>query len=36
MNRIRVAVASPAFVAGFAPGLAVWALTALGIITYYS
>ena len=36
MNRIRVALVSPAFVAGFVPALAVWALTALGIITYYS
>lgn len=36
MKRIRRALASPAFVAGFAPGLAVWALTAVGGVVYYS
>ena len=36
MNRIRKALASPTFVAGFAPGLALWAMTAVGAVIYYS
>lgn len=36
MKRIRTAVASPVFVAGFVPALAVWALTAIGTVIYYS
>lgn len=36
MNRIRRALGSPAFVAGIAPGLAVWMLTAVGAVIYYS
>jgi hypothetical protein len=36
MNRIVVALASPFFIAGLAPGLAVWALTAIGAVIYYS
>lgn len=36
MNRIRRALASPVFVAGLVPGLAVWAMTAIGAVIYYS
>jgi hypothetical protein len=36
MRRILTAVASPVFAAGFAPALAVWALTAIGTVIFYS
>ena len=35
MKRIRTAVVSPAFVAGFVPAIFVWALTAIGAAVYY-
>lgn len=36
MKLIRAALLSPVFVAGFAPALFIWALTAIATVHYYA